>query len=154
LGSIAGREFISFFQFILFSYRSCVRCYYIGYTIHYYLFFTFIWQSTVTNFLIIIPRRCTDFSNLFWKWNSTCFGQFLCPSSGVIHCTLSNGIYHTDSFRAAGSRWNYSSILNLLLLESCLYNIYHTYNIAQCTVNNSWWWTEELSETCRVSFPK
>ena len=27
-----------------------------------------------------------------------------------------------------------------------------TYNIAVCTVKNSWWWTEELSETCRVSF--
>jgi hypothetical protein len=26
------------------------------------------------------------------------------------------------------------------------------YTIAECTVNNSWWWTEELSETCRVSF--
>jgi hypothetical protein len=46
-------------------------------------------------FFIIKPSRCTNFSNLFWKWNSTCFGQFLCPSSGVIHCTLSNGICHT-----------------------------------------------------------
>jgi hypothetical protein len=27
-----------------------------------------------------------------------------------------------------------------------------TYTIAVCTVNNSWWWTEELSEICRVSF--
>jgi len=27
-----------------------------------------------------------------------------------------------------------------------------TYTIAVCTVKNSWWWTEELSETCRVSF--
>jgi len=26
---------------------------------------------------------------------STCFGQFLCPSSGVFHCTHGNGIYHT-----------------------------------------------------------
>jgi len=25
-----------------------------------------------------------------------------------------------------------------------------TYTIAVCTVKNSWWWTEELSETCRV----
>jgi hypothetical protein len=47
-------------------------------------------------FLIIKPTRCTNFSNLFWKWNSTCFRQFLCPSSGVIQCTLSNGICHTD----------------------------------------------------------
>jgi len=25
-----------------------------------------------------------------------------------------------------------------------------TYTIAVFTANNSWWWTEELSETCRV----
>ena len=28
--------------------------------------------------------------------NTTCFGQFLCPSSGVFHCTHGNGICHTD----------------------------------------------------------
>jgi len=28
-------------------------------------------------------------------WNSTCFRQFLCPSSGVFHCTHSSGICHT-----------------------------------------------------------
>ena len=43
---------------------------------------------------------------------------------------------------------SYSSIL--ILLESCLQTCM-TYTIAECTVNNSWWWTEELSETCRVS---
>jgi hypothetical protein len=31
-------------------------------------------------------------------------------------------------------------------LSSNLYDIYH------CCVYNSWWWTEELSEACRVSF--
>jgi len=46
-------------------------------------------------FLIIKPTRCTDFSNLFLEWNSTCFWQFLCPSSGVFHCTCSNGVCHT-----------------------------------------------------------
>ena len=25
---------------------------------------------------------------------------------------------------------------------------------AVCTVKNSWWWTEELSKTCRVLFQK
>jgi len=29
-----------------------------------------------------------------------------------------------------------------------------TYIIAVCTVKNSWWWTEELSEICRVLFQK
>ena len=76
-------------------------------------------------FLIIKPTRCTNFSNLFLGWNFTCFGQFFCPSSGAFHCTHSNGIYHT-------------SLL--------------TYTIAACTVKNSWWWTGELSETCRVLF--
>jgi len=37
-------------------------------------------------FLTIKPTRCTNFSNLFLEWNSTCFGQFLCPSSGAFHC--------------------------------------------------------------------
>ena len=27
-----------------------------------------------------------------------------------------------------------------------------TYTMAVCTVKNSWWWTEELSETCRILF--
>jgi hypothetical protein len=34
---------------------------------------------------------------------------------------------------AAGSGWS--------CLQTCM-----TYTIAECTVNNSWWWTEELSE--------
>jgi hypothetical protein len=36
---------------------------------------------------IIKRTRWNNFSNLFLEWNSTCFGQFLCPSSGVFHCT-------------------------------------------------------------------
>jgi len=53
-----------------------------------------------------------------------------------------------DSLRA-GSGWNCSSIL--ILLTSCQQNCM-TYTIALCNVKNSWWWAEELSETCRVSF--
>ena len=49
-----------------------------------------------TIFHIIKPTRCTNFSNLFLEWNSTCFGQFICTSSGVFHCTHTNGICHTD----------------------------------------------------------
>ena len=40
--------------------------------------------------LKIKPTRCTNFSNSFLEYNSTRFGQFLCPSSGVFHCTHSN----------------------------------------------------------------
>jgi hypothetical protein len=39
----------------------------------------------------------------------------------------------------------------MFLLTCCQQNCM-TYSIAVCTVKNSWWWTEELSETSRVSF--
>jgi len=48
----------------------------------------------------------------------------------------------------AGSRWTCSSILILL---ASYQQTHMTYTIAVCTVKNSWWWAEELSETCRVS---
>ena len=51
-------------------------------------------------FLIIKPTRCINFSNLFLELNSTYFGQFLCPSSKVFHCTHSNGICHTGLLTA------------------------------------------------------
>ena len=46
-------------------------------------------------FLLIKPTRCDHFSNLFLELNPICFGQFLCPSSEVFHCTHSSGICHT-----------------------------------------------------------
>jgi len=46
--------------------------------------------------------------------------------------------------------WNCSI---LILLASCQQTCI-TYTIAVCAVKNSWWWTEELSKTCRVSFQK
>jgi len=58
--------------------------------------------------------------------------------------------YRSYSLRA-GSEWNCSSILILLARcqQTCM-----TYTTAVCTVKNSWWWTVELSETCRVLFQK
>ena len=53
-----------------------------------------------------------------------------------------------DSLQAGSGR---SSIL--ILLPSC-WQTCVTYTIAVCTVKNSWWWTEELSETCRVLLQK
>ena len=53
-----------------------------------------------SHFPIIKPTKCTNFSNLFLEWNSTCFGQFLCPSSGIFHRTHSNGICYTGLLTA------------------------------------------------------
>ena len=98
-------------------------------------------------FLIVKPTRCTNFSNLFLEWNSTCFRQFLWPSSGVFNCTHSNGVRHTGLLTA----YKRDQDAILMLLVSCQ-QTYMTYTIAVCTVKNSWCWTEKLSETYRVSF--
>jgi hypothetical protein len=72
-------------------------------------------------FLIMKPTRCTNFSNLFLEWKSTCFGQFLCPSSGVFfHCTHSTGT-HT---RFADSLWA-GAYAPARKLSANLYDIYH-----------------------------
>ena len=54
--------------------------------------------------------------------------------------------YRFADFLQAESGWNI-----LILLASCQQTCM-TYTIAVCTLKNSWWWREELSETCRVSF--
>jgi hypothetical protein len=117
-------------------------------------------------FLTVKPTRSTNFSNFFLEWNSTCFGQFLCSSSGVFQDgtefhpdparKLSANLYDVYHCRVYSEKLLMmdrgtvrSSILILLASyqQTCM-----TYSIAVCTVRNSWRWTEELSETCRVSF--
>jgi hypothetical protein len=75
-------------------------------------------------FLIMKPTRCTDFSDLFLEWNSTCFTQFPCPSSGVFHCTHSNGICHTLLLTACEQDQDVPS-WSCFQLSANLYNIYH-----------------------------
>jgi hypothetical protein len=50
---------------------------------------------------IIEPTRCTNFSNIFLEWNSTCFGQFLCPSSGVFHWTTASCLQNCVTYTIA-----------------------------------------------------
>jgi len=57
---------------------------------------------------------------------STRFGQVHCPSSGVSqHCTHAIGICHAS-----------------------MTNTYFVYTV----LRYSWWWTVDLSKTCRVRY--
>jgi hypothetical protein len=72
-----------------------------------FFFFTFMWPCIVTSILIIKPTRCTNFSNLFWKWNST-FRTV--PLSIIRSYSLYTQQWYmsyrfVDSFRT-GSGWN------------------------------------------------
>jgi hypothetical protein len=110
------------------------------------VFFTFMWPCIVTNFFMIKPNRCTNFTNLFWHET-----QHVSDSSSVhhqefIHCTLSNYIYHRAG---AGPGWNW------VPSWPCSKSVYKpVWHIPLLSVQwiNSLWWTEELSETCRVSW--
>ena len=86
------------------------------------------------------------FHKFISAWNSTCFGQFLCPSSGVYSLYTQRWYMpyrFVDSFRK-GSGWN--SVTSW----SCSKAAWHTPLLSVRWIN-SWWWTEELSETCRIS---
>jgi hypothetical protein len=104
------------------------------------------WPCIVTNFFIIKPTRCTDFTNLIWQEILHVSDSSSVHHQEFIHCTLSNGMYHTglqtafeqDQDRTAVPSW------------SCSKAVWHTPLLSVQWIN-SWWWTEELSDTCRIS---
>jgi len=53
---------------------------------HFYVYMT----VHRNKFLFNKTNRRTNFQ-IYSGTNSTCFGQFLCPSSGVFHCTFGTG---------------------------------------------------------------
>jgi len=86
-----------------------------------------------------------QFHKFILLWNSTCFGHFVCPSSGVFsqyaqQCCMSYRF--VDSFRARQS-WSCSKAVYKPVWNTTLLSVQW---------KNSWWWTDELSETCRVSW--
>jgi len=96
--------------------------------------------------LIIKPTRCTYFSNLFLE--------------EALYVSDSSSVHHQEFFTV-------HTAMLYVIQSANLYYIYHycvqwktrascqqtcmAYTIAVCAVKNCWWWTEELSKTCKVS---
>jgi len=57
--------------------------------------FTFMWPCIVTNFFVIKPNRCTNFTNVFCHETLHVWDSSSVHHQEFIHCTLSNGICHT-----------------------------------------------------------
>jgi hypothetical protein len=75
-----------------------------------------------------------QFHKFILSWNSTCFGEFVCPSSGVYSLYTQQwymSYRFVDSCRT-GAHAPARQLLSLRLINS--------------------WWTDELSETCRISW--
>ena len=103
----------------------------------YYIFRPFDVHLTVhrDKFHIIKPTRCTNFLILF--------------CNETLHVSDSSSVYHQEYFTV------HTAMVYVIpvcwQLASCP-RTGMTYTIAVCTVKYFWRWTEELSETCRVSF--
>ena len=97
---------------------------------------------------LIIKKKMTNFSNLFWK--------------ETLHVSDSSSVHHKEFFTVHTAMVYVIKVFLSACKQdqdvpsrSCLQAVRKTcmaYTIVVCTVKNSWWWTEELSETCRVSF--
>jgi len=99
--------------------------------------------------LKIKPTGCTNFLKFIFGIKLYMFQTV--PLSIMRSISLYTQQWYMSYSMWVGSGWNCSSIL--ILLTSCQQTCM-TYTIAVCTVKNSWWWTEELSKTCRVLFQK
>jgi len=85
-----------------------------------------------------------QFHKFILSWNSTCFVQFVCPSSGVYLLYTQQWFMSyrfANNFRAVPS-WSCSKVVYKPVRHKPLLSVQWI---------NSWWWTDELSETCKVS---
>jgi hypothetical protein len=84
--------------------------------------------KVVSDFFVIKPTRCTNFTNLFWH--------------ETLHVSYSSFVHHQEFIHWVPS-W------------SCSKAVYkRVWHIPLLSVQwiSSWWCTDELSETCRVSW--
>ena len=84
-----------------------------------------------------------QFQKFILTWNSTCFGQFLCPSSGVYSLYTQQWYMSYRFVEFSSMTWSCS--------KAVYKPVWHTPLLSVQWIN-SWWWTDELSETCRVSW--
>jgi hypothetical protein len=100
----------------------------------------------------IISRFFTNNQQTHWfpefifakKWTSTCFWQSICPSS------RDHSLYTWHWYMAYGLESAYEHGLPALFI-SWLQTLWHI-PVPSAQLTKSWWWAEELSETCRGSF--
>jgi hypothetical protein len=82
------------------------------------------------------------FHKLILAWNSTCFRQFFCPSSGVYSLYTQQWYM---SYRFVDSFWT-----DWFCWKAVYKPVRHT-PVPSVQWINSWWWAEKLPETCRVT---
>jgi hypothetical protein len=117
-----------------------------------YLFFKFMWPCVVTNFFVINPTRCTNFTNLFCHETLHLSDSSSVHHQEFIHCTLGTGISHTGLGTVFEQDQDGTAVPSWPCSAAVYYEpVWHIPFLSLQWIN-SWWWTEELSEACRVSW--
>jgi hypothetical protein len=76
-------------------------------------------------FLFNKTNRRTNFPNFFFSRNCICFGQFLCPSSVVLHCTFGTGVCHASLMRASKHDQDGTAVQSWSCLEAVIKLAWH-----------------------------
>ena len=111
-----------------------------------YLWFRILVRWSIFS-LWINPTVSSEFQ-FYWYYDSACFGQSFCPSSGVLSRT--SALVHVMQI------WRPFATRSRMELQfhpapgskrsSQLHKMYQS----RGTAKNSWWWAERLPETYRV----
>ena len=107
-------------------------------------------KLTAIFFFVIKPTRCTNFINLFCHETPHVSDSSSVHHQEFIHCTLSNGICHTG-LKTAFEQDQDGTAVPSWSCSKAVYELVRHIPLLSVQWMNSWWWTEELSETCRVS---
>jgi len=99
---------------------------------------SFLWVNLLKYFFVIKPTRCTNFTILFWP--------------ETLHISDSSSVYHQEFILVYVIQVcrQLSSRTRMVPSWSCSKAVWHM-PLMSVQWTNSWWWTDELSETCRVS---
>jgi hypothetical protein len=98
------------------------------------LYLTF-WGPCIVIYSYNRSQQDTLFLNFILIYNSTCFGQTYCPSSGVWI------LYSQQLVFVIPACW--------LSASDSQHKLYDKYQLLWIQYHDSWWWTVSLSETCR-----
>jgi len=116
-------------------------------TSRFFIFFTFMWPCIVTDFFIIKSNRCINFPTLLRHETLHLSGSSSAHHQEFVHCTLGIGICHTGMKRAFEQDKDVPSWSCSKALFEPVWHI----PVPSVQWTNSWWWAEELPETCRIS---
>ena len=98
---------------------------------------------------IIKPTRCTSFPNLLRHETLHLSGSSSAHHQEFIHCTLGTGIYHTGLKTAFEQDLDGTAAFEQD--QEAVFKLVWHIPVPSVQWINSWWWADELPETCRFS---